>query len=563
MVACAEEERFRRVKHWAGFPSDSIRFCLSNEGINISDINHVAINRNPGANLFKKLIYTIKNRPNLRLVSNRIKNARDWLSIEQKLRNEYPNETFSGNVHHIEHHLSHVSSAHFTSPYEQSIAISIDGLGDFSSAAWAVGTEYDLDIKGRIFFPHSLGIFYQSMTQFLGFHDYGDEYKVMGLAAYGSPKYMNQMQKIVHLANSGTFSLNLKFFRHYKDHIPYEWHGTKPIIKPLFSDYLLELMGPSRKPTDELSQHYKDIASSVQTMYEKAFFHLLNSIYDQYRIDNLALSGGCVMNSVANGKIHNRTPFKNVYIQAAAGDAGGAIGAAYLVWHKILKKTKRFSMGHSFWGPQFSSNKIGVLIESKKIELQALHCTFWRITNENQLCQLTASAIFEGKIVGWFQGRMEWGPRALGNRSILCDPRRPEMQGILNNKIKSRENFRPFAPSILCEQVNRWFETNDEVPFMTHVYPIKKDKRNLIPAVTHVDGTGRLQTVSRKTNPLYYRLIDAFYRLSGVPMVLNTSFNENEPIVCTPEEALDCFLRTQMDMLILENWIITRNIDNA
>ena len=300
-----------------------------------------------------------------------------------------------------------------------------------------------------------------------------------------------------------------------------------------------------------------DIAKSVQLAYEKSLFHILNHLHSVVPVENLCLAGGCANNSVANGKIHLNTPFKNVYVQSAAGDAGGAIGAAYIVWNN-LGGDKEFVMNHSYWGPQFEPKEIEQLLGDNKKSLLAAGCLVEKISDINILCNRAAQAISEGNVIGWFQGRMEWGPRALGNRSILGDPRREDMKDILNLKIKRRESFRPFAPSILEELTTDWFEYGGEVPFMMQVYPIKVEKRSLIPAVTHVDGSGRLQTVSKETNPRYHKLISEFNDITGIPMVLNTSFNENEPIVCKPSEALDCFLRTKMDVLVMGDWYISR-----
>jgi carbamoyltransferase len=325
----------------------------------------------------------------------------------------------------------------------------------------------------------------------------------------------------------------------------------------LFSQGLVDLLGPARQKGEELTQRHKDIARSVQAMYEEAFFNLLNALHAKHGGETLCLAGGCAMNSVANGKVYRNTPFKKVYIQSAAGDAGGAIGAAYAVWHKLGGK-RAFVMDHSYWGPHFTDADFGALLDKHAKDLQTRSCQVNHVTDEAVLCEQTAQAIAEGKVIGWFQDRMEWGPRALGNRSILGDPRRADMKDILNLKIKRRESFRPFAPSILREAVSDWFEQDDDVPFMMQVYPIRKEKQALIPAVTHVDGSGRLQTVVADTNPRYHKLIDTFGQITGVPIVLNTSFNENEPVVCKPEEALDCFLRTKMDVLVLGSWMVRR-----
>ena len=443
------------------------------------------------------------------------------------------------------------------SPFSEAAVISVDGFGDFASAAWGIGRGKDIEVEDRVFFPHSLGIFYEALTQYLGFPHYGDEYKVMGLAPYGRPKYVDRMRQIVKLAPAGKFALDLRYFNHQKG-ISYQWENNAPTVGDLFTPALQELLGPRRSPTEALDDRHRDIAHSVQAMYEEAFFHLLLHLRDRYQVPNVALAGGCAMNSVANGKIRRRTPFEHVYVQSAAGDAGGAIGAAFAVWHD-LGGPRQFVMDHAFWGPRFSAEEVAGLLAREGNRISRCGCRVREIPDEVELCRTTVQAIADGKVVGWFQGRMEWGPRALGNRSIVCDPRRADMKAILNAKIKRRESFRPFAPSVMAEAVGEWFEEDDDVPFMMQVFQIKSEKRALIPAVTHVDGSGRLQTVHKETNPRYHRLIDAFRALTGVPMVLNTSFNENEPVVCRPEEALDCFLRTDMDVLVLGNTFVERS----
>ncbi|MCX7144223.1 MAG: carbamoyltransferase [Proteobacteria bacterium] len=564
LIAAAEEERFRRIKHWAGFPSEAIRYCMEEAGASLESIDHVAINHDAKANLWKKVSFTLTKRPELSLVLDRIRNKREQANVEEELLHTV-GAGFRGKIHHVEHHLAHLSSAFLVSPFEEAVVVSVDGFGDFASAAWGIGRGGNIEIEEKVFFPHSLGIFYEALTQYLGFPNYGDEYKVMGLAPYGESRFLEQMRKIVLLDRDGTYRLDLGFFRHHMEKVAYEWEGGAPSVGQLFAPALENLLGPARKSGDDLTQRHKDIARSIQAMYEEAFLNLLNSLYRRHRLDALALAGGCGMNSVANGKILANTPFKRLYVQSAAGDAGGAIGAAFQVWHSAHCAgtgadgfRRRFHMDHAYWGPQFSAQEIGSLLEVRRAELSAAKCQIRRIDDEVQLCQETAEAIAAGKVIGWFQGRMEWGPRALGNRSILCDPRRGDMKDILNVKIKRRESFRPFAPSILRESVPEWFETDDDVPFMMQVYPIRKEKRALIPAVTHVDGSGRLQTVQRDTSPRYYRLIEQFCVLTGVPMLLNTSFNENEPVVCRPEEALNCFLRTQMDVLVLGDFVISR-----
>jgi carbamoyltransferase len=557
LIAAAEEERFRRVKHWAGFPLHAIAYCLRESDLGLSNIDYVAVNQDSRAHLPRKLSYLATKRPSLWLIANRIKNRHSRGRIPDLMARSFPGERFNAQVHGIEHHLAHLSSAFHVSPFEQAAVLSIDGFGDFSSAAWGTGVGKNISIDGRVYFPHSLGIFYQALTQYLGFPHYGDEYKVMGLAPYGKLVHMDAMRKIVRLVPDGSYELDLSYFVHHRTRVPYQWTDGAPEMGDLFAPALEQLLGPRRTPADPLEDRHRDIARSVQAMYEEAFFHLIQSAQTRYGLTNLALAGGCAMNSVANGKVRRVTPFQRVYVQAAAGDAGGAIGAAFALWYK-LGGERSFIMDHAYWGPEFGPTAIAELLSGQREEIAQAGCTIEKIPDELALCRLTASFIADGKVVGWFQGRMEWGPRALGNRSILCDPRRANMKAILNAKIKRRESFRPFAPSVLEEAVPDWFEEDDAVPFMMQVFQIREEKRGLIPAVTHVDGSGRLQTVSRRTNPRYHRLIEMFRSLTDVPMVLNTSFNENEPIVCEPKEALDCFLRTKMDVLILGETILCR-----
>jgi carbamoyltransferase len=479
-------------------------------------------------------------------------------SVEEWVALEWPDEEWRGNVHYVEHHLAHLGSAFLNSSYAEAVVASVDGFGDFASAAWGLGRGTSIDVSGRVYFPHSLGIFYEGLTQYLGFPNYGDEYKVMGLASYGQPRYLAQMREIVRLKNDGTFRLNLDFFRHHVEKTTHVLGDGTPAVHRLFSQALEAELGPARGEHAPLEERHMDIARSAQAMYEEAFFHLLAALHSRYQLDTLALAGGCAMNSVANGKITKVTPFREVYVHAAPGDAGGAVGAAMVVWSRLIGNERNRAIDHAFWGPAYGDQEIGDLLDQHRDALREQGCAATAVTDETELCERTAQSIAAGRVIGWFQGRMEWGPRALGNRSILADPRRSDMKVILNEKIKRRESFRPFAPSILREAVGEWFETDDDVPFMEKVFVIREEKRGQIPAVVHVDGTGRLQTVTKQSNSRYYRLIETFSRLTGVPMLLNTSFNENEPIVCRPEEALDCFLRTRMDVLVLGNWYLER-----
>jgi carbamoyltransferase len=471
----------------------------------------------------------------------------------------FPKETFTGQIVQVEHHLAHLASAYYAGPFDEAVAVSIDGFGDFASGAWGHASHGKISLISQVWFPHSMGVFYQAITQYLGFPNYGDEYKVMGLASYGQPAYANEMCNIVRLTDGGKYELNLGFFRHDREQIDYSWAEGMPVFGTLYTRELEELLGPARRKDEKLDQRHKDIARSAQWMYEQALFHLLNSAYEHCGCKNLVLAGGCAMNSVANGRIASNAPFSNIYVQSAAGDAGGAVGAAFVAAARGSDEgIARGQMPHASWGPSFDDNEISDILSSRRNDLDDSACTVTRIDAEHVLCRTVAQAIANGLVVGWFQGRMEWGPRALGNRSILGDPRRADMKDTLNLRIKRRELFRPFSPSILRDKVFEWFEQDDDVPFMMKVLQIRESKRRWVPAVTHVDGSGRLHTVTSEVNPLFFKLIKAFDTLTGVPIVLNTSFNENEPIVCRPEEALDCFMRTKMDLLVLGGYLIRR-----
>lgn len=553
LVAAAEEERFRRVKHWAGFPARAIDYCLREAGLTLADVDHVAVNQDSRANLVGKLAYIVSTRPDPGLIVSRIRNRRARANIPQLL-DSLPG-AFNGRIHAVEHHTAHLASAFYASPFDEAAVVSVDGFGDFASAAWGLGRGSTIDIGGRVHFPHSLGLFYQAMTQYLGFPHYGDEYKVMGLAPYGQPVHLDAMRRIVRLKSGGGFALDLAYFRHHRARIDCDWNEDAPVTAQLFTPALEELLGPQRQLDAPLDMRHRDIARSVQAMYEEAVFHLLDAVHDRYKQPALALSGGCGMNSSANGKIARQTRFRRIYVPAAPGDAGGAIGAAYAVWHR--QHADRFRIDHAYWGPAFGGDAIAALLSQRRSDIATAGCKVEHVDDE-RVCRETAAALAAGKVVGWFQGRMEWGPRALGNRSILADPRRADMKAVLNGKIKRRESFRPFAPSVLEEFASDWFEDSAAVPFMSQVLQVRPEKEHLIPAVTHVDGSSRVQTVSREANPRFHRLIDAFRDMTGVPMLLNTSFNENEPVVCEPSQALDCFLRTQMDVLVLGNAIVAR-----
>src|SRR5665213_2758267 len=424
LVAAAEEERFRRIKHWAGFPSAAIRYCLDEAGTSLGDVAHVAVNSDPGANFLRKVSYTLRRRPDIRLILDRARNQAKRQSIEVELAAVFPAAAFKGQVHRVEHHMAHLASCFLVSPFREATVASIDGFGDFSSAAWGIGHDTTIDVEDRVYFPHSLGIFYQALTQFLGFPYYGDEYKVMGLAPYGTPKFLPEMRKIVQLLDGGGFALDTSFFRHHKEKIAYEWQGGSPHVGTLYSPALEELLGPARQQDEPLSDRHRDLARSVQAMYEEVFFHLLDALHARHKLDDLTLAGGCAMNSVANGKVLRQSPFKRLYVQSAAGDAGGAIGAAMHVWHGLapgqtgqgIRSGSALAgdevcchsvMDHAFLGPAARSSKSLAISSSLAADFVAEGCRVTRIDDESELCRVTADAISRGEVVGWFQGRME------------------------------------------------------------------------------------------------------------------------------------------------------------
>ena len=553
LVAAIEEERFRRVKHWAGFPEMAIRFCLKEAGIGFENVDYFAIGRDPKAKLFKKLLYLAKNPSgSMDAVKNRIQNSRKVGSLENELAgiSGLPECHFKSKIKQVEHHRSHIASAFFASPFEEAACISIDGSGDFTTTMLAVGKGTEITVLESIDFPHSLGIFYTAFTQLLGFPHYGDEYKVMGMAPYGEPKYLDKLKDVIHLTDDGLFQLNLKYFRKATKGVISYGIDHVPVVQPLFNNAMVALFGEARKKGEPLTQYHKDLAASVQKMTELTIFHLVNHLHKRTGLDNLCLAGGVAQNSVANGKITTHSGFKNIYIPSAAHDAGISIGAALYVQHQLLHEKRMPAVFSAYTGSHFTNDEIKQALRDQNIGFTE---------HEDEIIyEKVTDCLAGGGVVGWFSGKSEFGPRALGGRSILADPRRPDAKQILNSKIKRRESFRPFAPSVLKEFVDEYFEQNDAVPFMEKVFLIKENKRKEIPAVTHINGTGRLQTVDKNVSPRYYRLIDTFRKKAGVPILLNTSFNENEPIVNTPEDALNCYLRTDMDMLVMENILISR-----
>jgi carbamoyltransferase len=539
LTAAIEEERLNRVKHWAGLPSLAVKRCMSLSAA--PRIDHLAVSRNPGANIQHKILRVLANPQNIIKVSDRVSNGVRIARVREDLQAAGVGGLQRARIHFVEHHRAHMASAFFASPFEESAVVSIDGFGDFSSLMWGVGRGNRIEVRGAVRFPHSLGLFYTAFTQFLGFPQYGDEYKMMGLAAYGEPSFMSRVRRIVSTERD-QIQLNLDYFSHHVQGIEMSWHEGEPKLSPVWSRRFIEAFGEPRRPQSELTQSHKDLAASAQAVLEENYFALLNFVQKQTGLHSVCLAGGVALNCVANGKIFEKTPFKDVYVQPAANDAGTSLGAALYVWNQVLGKPRNFVMRDVYYGPEYREDQIVSALEASGARYRRLA--------EPELIDHTARALAEGKIVGWCQGRMEFGPRALGNRSILADPRRAEMKNILNNRIKYREPFRPFCPSILRESVGDYFETDHPSPFMVMAYRVRADKQRQIPAVTHGDGTGRLQTVENDVNPLYWKLLQRFRELTGVPVLINTSFNENEPVVETPQQAIDCFQRTQMDLLV-------------
>lgn len=553
LILAIEEERFRRIKHWAGFPTLAIKACLDEAGIGLSELDHIAISRDPYANLLKKVQHSLLRLKRISSLRDRVANSRKVASVKSILAAEFgvAESDLRAPVAHIEHHRAHMGSTFFASPFDKAAILSIDGFGDFSSTMTGVGSGNRIQVFQAVHYPHSVGALYTAFTQYLGFMNYGDEYKVMGLAPYGDARYLSDFDDIVHLLPNGLFRLNQKYFRHSREGVSMSWDGGYPVVGKMFSSALEAKFGPTRQKEEPLTQHHKDLAASLQRKCEQVIFHILESLHRKTGIENLCVAGGVAQNSVANGKMYLSAPFRNIYIPPAATDAGTSIGSALYLYNQLLGKPRMAPLFRADLGSAFVKDDIEQTLAKAGLS--------YEILPDVDIYEQVSDCLIAGGVVGWFQGRAEFGPRALGYRSILADPRRADAKEILNLKIKKRESFRPFAPSVLAEHAGTYFELDKPVPFMEKVFVIKPEKRADIPAVTHVDGTGRLQTVDKNVSPKYYALIHRFYEKTGVPLVLNTSFNENEPIVNSPAEAADCFLRTKMDMLVLENYVVRRS----
>lgn len=554
LIAATEEERIRRIKHWAGFPSESIKFCLQECNIRIEDVDHITISRDPSANIYNKITHTVKNLVSFSALKDRLANTKKVNSLKGELAEIFKIEkdTIKAEIHNIEHHRSHMASAFFASPFKESAILSIDGFGDFTSTMIGTGNDTKIEVLDSVIYPHSVGVFYTAFTQYLGFENYGDEYKVMGLSPYGNPTMTDKIKDVLIFKDNGLFEINKKYFKHPKEGVQMSWEDGDPFIENIFSSYMEEVFGKARTKGDELTQYHKDLASSIQRVTEELIFHILNHLQKRTGLKNICIAGGVAQNSVANGKILENTSFENLYIPPAGHDAGTAIGGALWLYNHIQGNKRIESMKHSYFGSKFSDDEVEEYLKSKSIPYTKY--------SDDELNEKVTQCLINAGVIGWFQGRAEFGPRALGHRSIICDPSRDDAKELINAKIKRREPFRPFAPSILKEFVDEYFETVDDVPFMEKVFQFKESKKKQLKAVVHIDGSGRLQTVDKNIEPKYYNLIKSFYDKTKIPILLNTSFNENEPIVNTPAEAYSCFARTKMDMVVIGNIIVTHRI---
>ncbi|MDD2706454.1 MAG: carbamoyltransferase C-terminal domain-containing protein [Verrucomicrobiae bacterium] len=548
LVAAAEEERFNRKKHCAGFPKMAIGWCLKEGGLALGELDHIGVSRRPFANWRAKIF------SRLRLLGNspgrlleRVRSSARAQSFERDLAAAFPEQVsrLRARLHHVEHHLAHAASSFLVSPFDEAAILSVDGFGDYASLLMGHGKGNRMDVLRRVEFPHSLGLFYTAMTQWLGFPHYGDEGKVMALAAFAKPALMEQMRGILQSDPENLFRLNLDCFCHHTGGVEMSWNDGSPSVGRVFSPHLEELLGPARMSGEELTPHHYAVAASMQARLEEVMFEICRELHRLTGSPNLALSGGVALNGVVNGMISEKTPFRDLYIQPAAADSGTALGVAFYIQHQVLEEARSFHMADAFVGPEYGEEECAAALRAAGIEFR----------REEEIEKAAARLLEAGKIVGWFQGRMEFGPRALGNRSILAHPGLSDMKAAINARIKHREPFRPFAPSVLAEAAEEYFGPRLPSPFMLMVYPFLKEKLGRVPAVAHVDGTGRLQTVSRESNPRYHKLIEEFRRLTGIPMLLNTSFNDSEPIVCTPQDAIACYRHSHMDVLVLGNLI--------
>lgn len=570
VVAAAEEERFSRIKHDFEFPENAINFCLNLEGIETQDVEYIMFFEKPFVKFERLLLTTMQSFPrSMKLFREAMitwLGDKLWIKhlLQKKLNVDPSKILFS------EHHLSHAASSFYCSPFKEAAILTVDGVGEWTTATIGIGRGTDIKLLKEIKFPHSLGLLYSAFTAFLGFEVNEGEYKVMGMAPFGNPKYVDQVYEVVNVDEQGGFELNMDYFSfHYSSEKTFTKKFEKLFGEPRDpkEEFFTDASGyPSyfgEKPDnyDEIAkqnQYYADLAASIQVVTEQIMVKMANYAYKETGLKNLCMAGGVALNSVANRKVLAQTPFEDIYIQPAAGDGGASTGAALYGYHGILGKPRNFVMEHAYWGQEHSPSDVQEFLKENNIPYEL-------IDNEDKLLERVADSIQNGKVIGWHQGRFEYGPRALGNRSILADPRSHEMKDIVNVKIKFREPFRPFAPSILVDRAAEYFDLEEPerhypARFMLYVTNVREDKREILPAITHVDGTGRLQTVRKDTNPKYYKLIETFGDATGVPVLLNTSFNlKGEPVVNTPAEAFSSFSASGMDLLVLGNYLVTKD----
>jgi len=536
VVAAAQEERFNRDKYSAVFPIQAINYCLQEADITIYDVDEVAFYEKMFLKFERTLISHVLGYPFT--LGNFLETMPLWLKDRLAVPYIIEDElSFKKQPLYVKHHLSHAASTFFVSPFEEAAILTVDGVGEYATTTYGHGSGNDIRIHKEIRYPHSLGLLYAIFTAFLGFRVFSGEGKVMALAEFGEPEYLDAFKKIITVRDDGSFALNTDYFSFNRG-------------ETMYNKKFLKLFGPARAENSELTQRHMNIAASLQRVLEEVLLKMARHVHRETKLKNLCLAGGVALNVTANSRIKNETPFEKIFIQPAAGDAGAALGAAAYVYHSHLKQPREYVMSSCALGPSFSERTIEILLRNRR-------CKYRKLERE-ELVKEVARRIADGQIVGWFQGRMEFGPRALGNRSILANPALPDMKDKLNLAVKRREPFRPFAASVLREKVHDYFIDLDDSPFMLLVGKIRPEKLGSIPAVTHVNGTSRVQTVTREHNGIYYDLISEFYALTGVPLVLNTSFNEEEPIVCSPEDAYSCFTRTPMDCLVMESFIVEK-----
>ena len=569
LIAAAEEERFTRIKHDYNYPEKAIKFCLESGGIQGPEVDYVAFFEKPFRKFDRILMTVLQTYPQSYKVfrESMITWMIDKLWVGSKISADLgiPRDR----VLYCDHHLSHAASAFLCSPFEEAAILTVDGVGEWVTGTWGVGRGNQIELRKQMLFPHSIGLLYSAFTAFLGFQVNEGEYKVMGMAPYGQPRYVDKIWKVIRQESDGSFSLDMDYFCfHHSTDQTYNGRFTQLFGEPR-PPKMLFFTAESGFPTYfgdppanyaelcKLNQHYADIASSIQQVTEEVMLSMARNLYKETGQKRLCIAGGVGLNSVANQRILRETPFEELFIQPAAGDGGGALGAALWADNMLLGNPRRFRMDHAYWGKEYRASEVRDFLETNKISYQS-------IEDDDRLMDMVVDRLQQGKVIGWFQGRFEWGPRALGNRSIIADPGNPNMKDIVNTKIKFREPYRPFAPSVLAECAESYFELPNAMQhyparYMLYVVPVRPSKQSLLPAITHVDGTGRLQTVFRGASPRYYKLIERFGQASGVPAVLNTSFNlKGEPIVNTPANAFNTFSKSEMDMLVMGNILVEK-----